>query len=758
MSSECTWPVLVTFHFILAAGARGETVCTVRSSGGKEVLVGSSFSIFCVFNKQCTKIIFRDKKEIEHASLNSSAVSVDVKNLTKFNTFTCKCKEDPEPCGIDITPGYPPSIPENLICIRKTESGNVSCTWRTGRDTKIMTTCQLWVKGDPHHGYKSLMNSTGFCSATFPITGSMSQLIVTLNVSNSLGSETTGPHNFTLSNIVKPSRPNISHVECSTRYCSLHTNTHSTHLLEVQYRAESETWKSLQTKAESNLNISSLQPYTNYEFQIRRKINRTVGLWSDWSLTKTANTKEEAPDKVLDVWYLQEHLQSQNKCFRIFWKALNKSDAKGEIKSYNISEKRMQVKSVIVGPTRSHYNICCSHCSVSVSAINSGGQSPDKFIELHSLGLFSGIVSHNSTNNHSIALFWSTFTIGTEYVVHWYPFGRTMQLKWIRVVDNKAVIRDLHPKECYQVAVTSLHSSGSLMASIEGISTFMSVPEQGPIPQQDWKKSDSMEVKWSEIPHEKRRGCLTKYTVYLEDNKKRDIKNYNVKYPRTQYTISSLSPGHCYKLWVTAWTDAGEGPRGSELPFCTTSDTEKLLSVVILAGGAVLLTCLIILCICQFSSVQSRFLRYCKCLLPRVIPDPANSKWAKDCAIYEGEIKFPLHQCDSSMSEEPDTVDVEEVPNPSSSTCTYIKSFSQESSSSDTTQITRSSDIMDDYICTHGEISGGEEEDEEGEEMLDEFGFFPCTPSPFLEPLFPCGGKLTLDIVKIDCSEFLDCT
>lgn len=124
----------------------------------------------------------------------------------------------------------------------------------------------------------------------------------------------------------------------------------------------------------------------------------------------------------------------------------------------------------------------------------------------------------------------------------------------------------------------------------------------------------------------------------------------------------------------------------------------------------------------------------------------------------QSEIKFYLDQWDSSVNEEPDNVEVEEVPYPS--ICTYIKSFSQESSSSDATQFTRITDIMEDYISTHGAISGGEEEDEyeEGERSLDEFEFFPSTHSPFLEPLVLTGGKLTLDAVKIDCSEFLDRT
>lgn len=48
-----------------------------------------------------------------------------------------------------------------------------------------------------------------------------------------------------------------------------------------------------QTNPKMNLNITSLQPDTKYKFQIRRKINHRVGLWSDWSQEKETKTEEE---------------------------------------------------------------------------------------------------------------------------------------------------------------------------------------------------------------------------------------------------------------------------------------------------------------------------------------------------------------------------------------------------------------------------------------------------------------------------------
>ncbi|XP_043097614.1 interleukin-12 receptor subunit beta-2 isoform X2 [Puntigrus tetrazona] len=654
----------------------------------------------------------------------------------------------------------PPDVPQNLTCVQKMKSGNISCIWTTGRGTVIDTTCQLRFQDDPHLVYKSIMNSTGFCHSTFPIKSSkLSQLSVSLNVSNSLGFKTSHPHTIILSNIVKPSMPKIVHVSCSSRWCNLHTDNHSLNVVEIQYSAVNGIRSTLQINAKSRLNISSLRPYTTYKFQIRRKIKHSVGLWSDWSQPKEVKTKEEAPDTVLDVWYLQEPKpqQSNRKCFRIFWKELNLSDAKGKILKYNISVlNQTGINSSIADPRRRNKTTCCSHCSVSVSAVNSVGQSPDKFLYLHSPGLFSGFTQQRPLNNHSVALFWQKLAIaGPEYVVHWYPVGNIEAIQWIRVAGITANITGLQPLECYDGAVTALGSPGLKIASIKDISTWQSAPEEGPDPYLCSKKSESLNLTWSETPQRTRRGCLKKYTVYLKENSKEDIHNFSVLHPNRQLVIGGLSPGQCYILWVTAWTDAGEGPKGSDLPFCTPSDAEKTLSLVILAGGAVLLACLILLCFCQFTSVQKRFLCCCQCLLP-IIPDPANSKCAKTYADDKGEIMFYLDQCESSVNEEPDNVEVEEVPYPS--ICTYIKSFSQESSSSDATQITRITDMTEDYISTHGAISGGEEEDDDDDTGLDEFEFFPSTHSPFLEPLVLTGGKLTLDVVKIDCSEFLDCT
>lgn len=58
---------------------------------------------------------------------------------------------------------------------------------------------------------------------------------------------------------------------------------------------------------------------------------------------------------------------------------------------------------------------------------------------------------------------------------------------------------------------------------------FLTVPEQGPELQPVLKKSESLQVKWSNISQSKIRGCLRKYSIYMEDDSK-VIKHYSKKH------------------------------------------------------------------------------------------------------------------------------------------------------------------------------------------------------------------------------------
>lgn len=172
-----------------------------------------------------------------------------------------------------------------------------------------------------------------------------------------------------------------------------------------------------------------------------------------------------------------------------------------------------------------------------------------------------------------------------------------------------------------------------------------------------------------------------------------------------------------------------------------------------------------------------------RCLLPDVVPDPANSKWAKECTKEKGkmDLQLPSHNSSSTdLEDETILVDVEELcrhisdsstlrNNSSrfSTKCslgqetelsallyppltTYIKSLSHDSDTSGHTQTSLDTNMTVDYISSHGQENLNnsiQEDDEEFPEMQ----FFPSL-SLLMEPV-GLGGKLTLDAVKIDCGD-----
>ncbi|XP_060723494.1 interleukin-12 receptor subunit beta-2 [Tachysurus vachellii] len=787
--------VLSTFMFLLllTTGVRAEKICSVLSN--HEVHMGSSFQIYCIFRKECNRLIYRDEVSFNYSSLNSTVVIMSIVNLTRTTTFTCKCQNEPEPCGTDIVPGYPPAVPQNLTCIQEGEFGSVHCTWKTGWETYVKTTSHLWVQGAPTVSYESVAVHEGTRSALFAAYGTQSNFSVWIHTSNSLGSANSTVLNFVLNEIVKPLSPKIAEVECSSRRCQLcPLNKQSVHLVEIRYEEKRGSWNTVSfnnTNLTTCWTVTSLNPYNTYTFEVRWKPGPRRGLWSEWTRIEGV-TDEEAPMTMLDAWYIEESTQTVSKSFQLFWRELNNTEARGKITQYIVTviEHRLSNRTALGKTTK----VSCSSCNVSISAMNSKGLSPARLIHLQPITLLPYKVSQTLVNNHSVALSWPR-PIGadpvTEFLVEWFPEGRKQQLQWVRVERhlNTAHITGLQPAECYEGAVVYLNSSKTKKATFNRISTWQTAPQQGPFPVSIVPKSKSVVVKWSEIPPEKRGGCLQHYTIYLKDSAGK-IQKYSVSHPQREYTITDLLPGQKYRLSVSAWTTAGESPIENERSFKLkhSRETEEIpLAFVISVAGAVFITCLCLLCLCQFSSVQRRFSGCCHCLIPSIVPDPANSKWAKECASDKGEMKLQLNLSDSSMSEEePNTLEVEEFPQEKLAedetisteetqhpgklqaesvpyqpiiTSSYLKSFSNDSSSSDATQASRGTDITVDYISTHGEFSGGEEEEEE--EDVDEehktFEFFPCPKSPFLGPLLTNGGKLTLDSVKIDCSDFLEC-
>ncbi|XP_075943613.1 interleukin-12 receptor subunit beta-2 [Anarhichas minor] len=803
-----TWTIFTALTVLAVQLCNGRKSCAIWSSAGPVVLRGSSFEVYCTFNCKCQGSMYSDHppKLQSHKELNSTTIYFRVANITKNRTYSCQCRCSPEldPCGLDFSAGYLPARPKNMSCIynvKDNERGVVFCTWKRGRDTFLRNNSVLWVKTvSKNHTdgpllHKGSTKGTGLSSASLPVSSSVQLISVWVEAQNPLGSAVSITINYTLSDIAMPSTPVLGQPGCSSRKCIIKVEQSvRTQHLEIQYRAAARTWTSspdsvVQTSLVQDRSVSSLEPYTLYHFRARSKFS--TGLWSQWSANVSSWTQEEAPATELDVWYAA----AASDVMRVYWKEPNISTARGRIVQYKVGVDSQKSGSVFLAnvsaDARSYSVQFCADCEVKVWACNSKGPSPPARITTHHTKVKIQQLQppqdvQVNADNHSVTISWrkhDTAPPHAVYVVEWYPEGNKLEeLRWVRLGrnDNHAVLTGIKPFECYEGAVHVFYNESSVSRTrFTGVATLTSAPAAGPSAQET-VEGNHVTVTWTEIPRGQRGGCVTKYTIYLEIDSKQQ-QHFSIPASERMHIIKDLSPAG-YSLWMTASTAKGEGRAGQTVNFFIQQKTQ--LSPLILCA-VVAPIALLLMCLSHSSAVKQRIWVYFQCLMLDVVPDPANSKWAKECTQEKGKMNLHLQLSNSSVTEEEDEpilVNVEELPKQSGDVCAptdvssrllpqtslspetepatalypltnYIKSFSHDSDSSDHTQTSLDTNTTVDYISSHGLGNMEEEEEEEEEEEFAEMlGFFP-SHNIFIEPM-EFGGKLTLNAVKIDCSDF----
>ncbi|XP_033477219.1 interleukin-12 receptor subunit beta-2 [Epinephelus lanceolatus] len=801
-----TWSILTVTVLALQL-CTGEKSCAIWSSAGPVVQRGSTFNVYCTFNCKCRGSMYSNHPPTlqSHKVLNSTTIYFNVLNITKNRTFSCHCNCPPalDPCGLDISAGYLPERPKNISCIYKVkdkDKGVVLCTWNRGRDTFLRNSSVLGVRTASRNGtdepvwYKASSKGTDSLSASFDVSSSVQLISVWVRAENPLGTAESITINYTLSDIVMPSTPVLGQPECSSRDCIIKVEqSMRTQYLEIQHRAEAQAWTSSPYSGVQMSVVqvsSSLEPYTLYHFRARSKFS--TGLWSQWSANISSWTQEEVPAKELDVWCAEP--LSDFKSLRVYWKELNVSIARGKIIEYKVRVDSQSFGLIFItnisANTRNYSVPFCADCEVTVWACNSKGPSPPARITAHHTKV--NVMQFEppqdvqvSADSQSVTISWrkpDTAPLDAVYVVEWYPEGHKLEeLRWVRLGrnDNHAVVTDIKPFECYEGAVHVLYNGSSVSRTrFTGVSTLQSVPAVVPSVQET-VEGNEVTVTWNDIPRGQRGGCVTKYTIYLENDSGYQ-QAYSIPASERRHVIKDLSPA-VYSLWMTASTAEGEGTASPNVKFFIQQETQ--LSPLIVCAVAAPIA-MILVCLCHCSAVKERFWVYFQCLMLDNVPDPANSKWAKECTQEKGKMNLQLQLSNSTVTEEeqePILVEVEELPQQNSDKCTsmgtssqlpsqtslsptaepatllyplttYIKSFSHDSDSSDHTQTSLDTNTTVDYISSHGpgNIDEEDQEEDEFEEMLD---FFP-SQNIFVEPL-RFEGKLTLNAVRIDCSDFL---
>ncbi|XP_042340081.1 interleukin-12 receptor subunit beta-2 [Plectropomus leopardus] len=801
-----TWSFFTVVTVLAVQLCIGQKSCTTWSSAGSMVQRGSSFKVYCTFNCKCKGSMYSGHPPTQqsHSVSNSTTIYFNVVNITKNRTFSCQCKcpRATDPCGLDISTGYLPERPKIISCIYKVkykEGGDVFCTWNAGRDTLLKNSSVLWVRNasrnhtDEPVPYKGSSKGTDSHSASFTVSGSIQLISVWVQTQNALGSAVSVTINYTLSDIAMPSAPVLSQLKCSSRVCIVTVEQPAgTQYLEIQHGAGAQTW----TSSYSGLQMSAVQvgsflePYRLYHFTARSKFS--TGLWSEWSASVSSWTQEEAPAKELDMWYAEP--ASDFNSLRVYWKEPNISISRGKITEYKVSVYSQNSGLISFNNTSAdtrNYSVpFCVDCEVTVWACNSKGPSPPARISVHHTKVKVRQLQppqdvRVTADKQSVTISWrkhDTAPPDSEYVVEWFPEGHKLEeLRWVRLGrnDNHTVVTDIKPFECYEGAVHVFYNGSSVSRTrFTGVATLTSVPAVVPSVQ-EMVEGNKVKVTWKEIPRGQRGGCVTKYTIYLDDDSEHQ-QTYSIPASERMHIIKDLPPA-VYSLWMTASTAAGEGAASPNVKFFIQQETQ--LSPLIVSAVAAPIA-IILVCLYHCSAVKERFWVYFQCLMLDNVPDPANSKWAKECIQEKGKMNFQVQPSNSTVTEEeeePILADVEEVPQQNSDISTptdvssqlqsrttlssgtepatllyplttYIKSFSHDSDSSGHTQTSLDTNTTVDYMSSHepGNVDEEYQEDDEFEEML---GFFP-SHNIFIQPL-EFEGKLTLNAVKIDCSNFL---
>ncbi|XP_039340969.1 interleukin-12 receptor subunit beta-2 isoform X3 [Mauremys reevesii] len=754
---------------------RGDMIASTDSV----VLPGSNITLSCRLKQgeQCKEIIFN----------NSEMVLAYGRH-----TFSCKCKSNGKIiCGIDIYVGNPPEEPGNVSCIQYGRDGNLTCTWVKGRLTHIDTTyvVQLTNETECLHFAEESMNPK-YGSLNLTKLNFESNYTAVVAASNRLGNASSLPFTFMLIDIVKPHSPtdilvkfdNVSATNCTV----LWQDQQQSQSFRLRYRpVNSHSWNMVEILNSTRHNLHDLKPHTEYEFQVCCKFHPNRGMWSDWS-TFRIQTPEAVPSGLLDVWYIMQDMDSQTQNITLFWKVMSKSEARGKILHYTLTFQALNQKSPrttdVNITTQTHFTRVLPKVdyNIMVYAHNSkGNSSPTSIItDLSILDLPPPqSVSVTPMGNNSIFVTWVPpieSAAFNGYIVEWAKTGSPeTHLNWIKFpASNLSTIISENIKHdvCYDINVFALYRNrAGRVASARGYSK-QEAPSAGP---QVYTavKGDGVWVSWEEIPGHQQMGCIISYNMYLQ---KKNSEEGPKVYGSSEWIIVSAA---CIFFGISA-------------------------------------------CICFVQSVQKALCSLLSVLVPqwyrKAIPDPANSTWAKKYSSVENELNLDSNQFLSYFSsfEEPETIEVEEVfikrepvafkdipifnnikNSEGHDWQTIENSFEKQESTEKNSEYKplapSTPDDEDNYKChlpylykkvvleeteqiqTVSEyltnpladmtvnylpsniLSPIMDTNEESNEFeCKSFSIFPTTS--LLMPMFSCGGKLTLDAVKIDCNSFTD--
>ncbi|XP_074687869.1 interleukin-12 receptor subunit beta-2 isoform X1 [Strix aluco] len=507
--------------------------------------------------------------------------------------------------------------------------------------------------------------------------------------------------------LVKPHPPNflVEFENSSATNCTFfwHDEAQAQHW-RLRYRPLTRhTWSTVESLNSEKCSLYGLEPHTAYEFQVSCKIHPERGLWSNWRTYQT-QTPEAVPTGLLDVWYRQQDVDSQQQNISLFWKALSRSEARGRILRYTVTFEALGTRSPPAGEVHVTTQTSLTRViprvgyKITVTAENSRGRSPPASI-MTDLGTQDlpppQKVSAVATGNSSIFVSWkapvASAAAVSGYVVEWADTPRSPRPEpcpaWVKLpASNLSTVIAEHIKDnvCYQISVFALYRDrAGQAASVRGYSRAKA-PSAGPrMYTTPW--ANGILVSWEAIPVSQQRGCITGYRIYLQKNDgqaapevySRYLVKTNVMCVCCRWGIEEeegrclrkapVQPGsHRQPVCHEAVSNVS-APRSLHITELQPDEPYTLWMTASTAAGegpwgntqllclesaghwmAVVLTCsflIILACMCYIPPARKLLHSLLSVLVPqwqsKAIPDPANATWAKNYLSMKPELSLP---------------------------------------------------------------------------------------------------------------------
>ncbi|XP_004483741.1 interleukin-23 receptor [Dasypus novemcinctus] len=313
------WDVIIALYtfFNWCHGGITNINCSghIRVEPATILKMGMNISIYCqaaIKNCQPRKIYFYKngiKERFQITRINKTTAQLWYNNFLEPHASmhcTAECPghfQETLICGEDIFSGYPPDVPDNVTCIIYEYSGNMTCTWKTGKLTYIHTKYVVYVKSLETEQQQQYLTSSYINISTDSLQGGK-RYLVWVQAANALGMEESERLHIHLDDIVIPSASIISRVEninTTVPKIIIHWNSQTKIekvSCEVRYKATTnQTWNVKEFDMNFTYVLQSefyLEPNTKYVFQMRCQ-ETGKRYWQPWSSPFFHTTPEKVP-------------------------------------------------------------------------------------------------------------------------------------------------------------------------------------------------------------------------------------------------------------------------------------------------------------------------------------------------------------------------------------------------------------------------------------------------------------------------------